>query len=190
MTSPGRLPGPDTQRAIKAADIVAGRIFLLDSPRHADRVPPFLSSDRSGLVLCGSGGHTRAGQLWRQSAGPLLIDPGSYTDQLATAGDPFSLPDGQDALIGVDLDVVLTGQRQCHSVASITPSGYVQAGDSDAFKALVRRAQDIERDDVIVAVPVALPWLTQSQYLPQLIAGLPAHPASQSDHVRRPEEPV
>ena len=57
-------------------------------------------------------------------------------------------------------------------LAAITPSRYIQAGDSAAFKALVRQAQAIERDDVIVAVPVALPWLTKQQYLAQLIAGL------------------
>jgi hypothetical protein len=69
-------------------------------------------------------------------------------------------------LFGSDLDSVLHGQRICGAAAATTPSRYVQAGDSAAFKALVRQARVIERDDVIVTVPVALPWLTQKQYLP------------------------
>jgi hypothetical protein len=108
----------------------------------------------------------------RQSNILLLSDPGSYLDQVATADEPFALPELDGALFGSDLGPLLSGQRQCHAAAAITPSCYVQAGDSAAFKALVRQAREIERDDVIVAVPVALPWLTKPQYFTQLVAGL------------------
>ena len=80
---------------------------------------------------------------------------------MATDDEPFALPDSDGALFGGDLDSLLDGQRQRHAAAAITPSRYIQAGDSAAFKALVRQAQAIERDDVIVVVPVALPWLTK-----------------------------
>ena len=80
---------------------------------------------------------------------------------MATEDEPFALPDSDGALFGGDLDAVLNGQRNSHAAAAMTPSRYIQAGDSAAFKALVRHAQAIERDDVIVAVAVALPWLTQ-----------------------------
>lgn len=170
MTEPASLPG--TQATAPASKLVAGRIFLLDSPRYARQVPAFLAPGRSGLVLAGSGGHARAADLFRQAAVPLLIDPARYIDQTATADEPFALPGGEDALFGSGLDALLAGQRQCRAAAAITPSRYVQAGDSAALKALVCQARAIERDDVIVAVPVALAWLTQQQYLRQLIAGL------------------
>ena len=170
MTEPTGIPG--TQPAVSASTLVTGRIFLLDSPRYAREMPAFLAAGRSGLVLSGSGGHARATELWPQAADPLLIDPASYLGQTATAVDPFALPGGEDTLFGSSLEALLAGQRQCRAAAAITPSRYVQAGDSAAFKALVRQARAIERNDVIVAVPVALPWLTQQQYLPQLIEGL------------------
>jgi hypothetical protein len=172
MTGPTGLPGRGKQPTTSAAVTVTGRIFLLDSSRHTHRVPPFLTGDRSGLVLCGKDGNTKADVLWRQSAGPLLIDPAAYVHEVATADEPFALPESDDALFGTNVNVLLDGQRQCHAAAAMTPSRYVQAGDSAALKALVHHAQAIERDDVIVAVPVALSWLTKDQYLPQLIAGL------------------
>lgn len=172
MTEPLRLPAPSEQPTTFAATTVTGRIFLLDNPKYTQQVPPFLAADRSGLVLSGKGGNAKADAIWRHSSSPLLIDPAAYLDQVAMADEPFALPESDGALFGSDLDSLLRGQRQCHAAAAITPSRYVQAGDSAAFKALVRQAQAIERDDVIVAVPVALPWLTKQQYLPQLIAGL------------------
>jgi hypothetical protein len=178
MTEPNGLPGPGKQPTTSATATVLGRIFLLDSPRHTQQVPPFLAADRSGLVLCGRGSHAKADTIGRHSTSPLLIDPAAYLDQVATAAEPFALPESDGTLFGSDVGAMFDGQRQCHAAAAITPSRYVQAGDSAAFKALVYQAQEIERDDVIVAVPVALPWLTQKQYLPQLIAGLQriAHP--------------
>ena len=172
MTEPRSLPAPSEQPAASAAAIVAGRIFLLDNPRYADHVPPFLAASRSGLALSGKGSNARACALWGRSGGVLLADPGAYLDRVATEDAPFALPDSDGALFGGDLDTVLEGQRNSHAAVAMTPSLYIQAGDSPAFKALVRHAQAIERDDVIVVIAVALPWLTQTQYLGQLIAGL------------------
>jgi hypothetical protein len=172
MTEPFGLPSTSEQPTTSAITMVAGRIFLLDNPRYTQHVPPFLAADRSGMVLGGKGGNAKADAIWRQSTGPLLIDLAAYLDQIATANEPFALPENDGTMIDSNLDWLLSGQRECHAAAVITPSRYVQAGDSAAFKSLVRHAQAIERDDVIVAVPVALPWLTKQQYLPQLIAGL------------------
>jgi hypothetical protein len=172
MTEPLGLPSQSAQPTTSAGTTVAGRIFLLDNPKYTQQVPPFLAADRSGLIFSGKGSNAKAEALWRQTTCPLLIDPAAYLDQVATADEPFALPESDGTMFDSDLDSLLHGQRQCHAAAAITPSRYVQAGDSDAFKALVRQAQAIERDDVIVAVPVALPWLTQQQYLPQLIVGL------------------
>jgi len=172
MTESPALPAPDTQSTTPATAVLAGRIFLLDDPRYTQHVPSFLAPGRSGLALGGNGSNAKAKAIWRQSAVPLLSDPAAYLDQVATDDEPFALPGTDGALFGSDLDSLLDGQRQCHAIAAITPSRYIQAGHSAAFKALVRQAQAIERDDVIVTVPVALPWLTKQQYLPQLIAGL------------------
>jgi hypothetical protein len=151
---------------------VTGRVFLLNSAQYTIDAPAFLDVDRSGLAVYGVSGHAKISRISPRASTPLLVDPGAYTDHLATADEPFDLPAADGALFPVDLDSVLQGQRECHAAAAITPSRYVQAGDSAAFKGLVRHAQAIERDDVIVAVPVAISWLKEEQYLPQLIAGL------------------
>ncbi len=171
MTKPFAIPGTGQRPTTSATAAVTGRIFLLDNPKFIHQVPPFLADDRSGMVLCGKGSNAKVDAISRQSTSLLLSDPAAY-NQVATVDEPFALPKCEGALFGSDLDAILQGQRQCQATATITPSRYVQAGDSAAFKALVGRARTIDRDDVIVAVPVALPWLTQKQYLPQLIAGL------------------
>src|ERR1700722_18107004 len=172
MSEPLGLPDLRKQPVTSATATMAGRILLMDNPRYTRKAPSFLAADRSGLVLSGKGSNAMAAVVGRRSNILVLSDPGAYLDQVATAEEPFALPDLAGALFGSDLDSLLSGQRQCHATAAVTPSCYVQAGDSAAFKALGRQACQIERDDVIVAVPVALPWLTKSQYLPQLIAGL------------------
>ena len=171
MTELRRLPAPGRQPATSVA-AVTGRIFLLDDPRYTRHVPTFLAADRSGLAMSGKNTNAKVKAIGGQTTSLLLSDPSAYLNQVATEEEPFALPESDGALFGSELDPLLYGQRQCHAAAAITPSRYVQAGDSAAFKALVRQAQAIERNDVIVAVPVALPWLTQQQYLPQLIAGL------------------
>lgn len=173
MTEPAAASQGSRWPTTSAITAVTGRIFLLDRPQFTRQMPTFLPADRSGLVLCGRGGNTRIDTISRHATNiPVLIDPGAYQDEVATADAPFSLPGDDGMLFGADLDTVLDGQRDSHATAAITPSRYVQAGDSAAFKALVHAAGQIKRDDVIVAVPVALPWLTQEQYLRQLIAGL------------------
>lgn len=170
MTEQPEPSNSGAQPTTSAIAAVTGRVFLLDSPMFIRQVPSFLAPDRSGLVACGNGSSTKVSTLWRQTSSPLLIDPAAYLHQVATPKEPFALPNSEGALFGSDLDDVLRGQRQCGAAVAMTPSCYVQAGDSAALKALVRQAQEIERDDVIVVIPVAQSWLTREQYLPQLIA--------------------
>jgi hypothetical protein len=151
--------------------MVADRVFLLNSAKYNDPPPPFLSATRSGLVVCGGNAHVRIAQMARNAAVPLIADPGAYVrPPLATIDAPVALPDCDGTLFGADLDMVLQRQRDGGATLAILPARYVQAGDSKALKALVAQARTIERDDVIVAVPVAIAWLKDKQYLPQLIA--------------------
>ncbi|HEY8474098.1 MAG TPA: hypothetical protein VIL37_15885 [Natronosporangium sp.] len=171
MTEPTPATRPDEPPA-PAIAAVSGRIFLLDKPEFIRRVPEFLSPDRSGLAASGKGGIMKIDALRPYATSPLLCDPAAYLDQVATPKEPFALPDDDGALFGTGLDDVLQGQRQCGAAAAITPTCYVQEGDLAALNALADAAAAIDRDDVIVAVPVALPWLTEQRYLSRLIACL------------------
>jgi hypothetical protein len=170
MTTPAERAAARPQSTTTAATLVADRVFLLNSAQYTDGPPGFLSVTRSGLVVCGGNANARMAQIGRDAPVLLMADPGAYTRQLATADAPFALPDSDGTLFGADVDMVLQGQRDCGAAVAIVPARYVQAGDSGALKALVAQANAIERDDVIVAVPVAIAWLKDKQYLRQLIA--------------------
>jgi len=170
MTTPVERPAGRLQRTTTAETVVTGRVFLLNSAKYGDPPPAFLSATRSGLVVCGPGAQNRIAEIGGASI-PLMADPGAYTrEPLATADVPLALPDSYGSLFGDALDTVLQEQRDRGATAAIVPARYVPAGDSAALKALVARAQSIERDDVIVAVPVAIAWLKDRQFLSQLIA--------------------
>jgi hypothetical protein len=171
MTTPAERPDGPKRSTTTAATMVADRVFLLNSAKYSDAPPTFLSTTRSGLVVCGANAHTKIAAMVRHTLVPLIADPGAYTSPpLATTDSLVALPDSDGTLFGADLDMVLQAQRDRGAAVAIVPSRYVQAGDSRALKALVAQAQSVERDDVIVAVPVAIAWLKDKQFLPQLIA--------------------
>ncbi|WP_460808154.1 hypothetical protein [Micromonospora zhanjiangensis] len=99
----------------------------------------------------------------------LLADPGAYRTQAATEEEPFDLP--TDRLFGGDLDTVLQDQLTRGATVPVVPSRFVHAGDMSAFNGLVKAAQAIERNDVIIPVPVDAAWL-RPEFLGKLTAGL------------------
>ncbi|WP_329260754.1 hypothetical protein OG417_25000 [Actinoallomurus sp. NBC_01490] len=143
----------------KAASAVAERILMLDRPRFVKEVPDYLDPDYGGLVLCGDNAAARTLELAKSGySGVLLEDAAAYEKEIATGEAPFALPDG-DLLFGGDLDSVLQAQIERGATAALTPTRYVPAGASDALKAIMVAAQAIDRDDVIVVVPISIAWL-------------------------------
>jgi hypothetical protein len=153
---------------------VYGRVLLFAKPQHVREVPSFLHPSRSGFGLCGPKAGEVLGKL-RQSGygGLLLADPSAYdgkkTGKAATEEEPFDLP--PDRLFGGDLNTVLQDQFDRGATVGVVPSRFVHAGHTGALKALVTGAQAIERDDVIVPVPVDAVWL-RDEFVCKLIAWL------------------
>lgn len=147
------------RHAGRAAGAVAERVLLLDRPRFVRHVPDCLDPDHGGLVLCGDGAADRTLELTAGGYGGVLLeDTAAYERQVATAKAPFALPEG-DLLFGNDLDSVLQAQLDRGATAALTPTRYVPAGASDALKAIADTAQRLDRDDVIVTLPVSIAWL-------------------------------
>jgi hypothetical protein len=118
-------------------------------------------------VLCGKNADRKARELRQEGYGSILvIDQAAYETEAATDDEPFALPEGR--LFGNGLHDVLQQQLDCGADVALTPTRYVHADDADALKGVMRAAQAIERNDVIVTVPVAITWL-RDEYLPQLI---------------------
>lgn len=157
----------------------AERVFLLDRPRYVDEVPGYLDPDHGGLVLCGDGAHSRVHELRLAGfTGRLIEDAAAYEKQVATKDEPFDLPK-DDGLFGVTLEDVLQGQIERGADWALTPSRYVQAGESAPLKALVKQAANLTHQNVIVVVAVSIGWLNRD-FRNQLTAALKAvgHPVA------------
>ncbi|MDI5937150.1 MULTISPECIES: hypothetical protein [unclassified Micromonospora] len=170
MTQPPVWSSPAPAQPAAAAQAVYGRVLLFASPRHGGTVPQYLHETRSGYGLCGPKAGLVAAKVRRDGyEGLLLADPGAYRTQAATEEEPFDLPTGQ--LFGGDLDTVLQDQFDRGASLAVAPSRFIHAGDMSAFNGLVRAAQAVERDDVIIPVAVDAAWL-RPEFLGKLTAGL------------------
>ncbi|RBJ10503.1 hypothetical protein DRA43_02510 [Micromonospora provocatoris] len=151
-----------------------GRVLLFAKPQYVKEVPSFLDPFRSGFGLCGPKAGEVLGKLRRGGYdGLLLADPSAYdgkkTGKAATEEEPFDLP--LDRLFGGDLTTVLQDQFDRGATVGVAPSRFIHAGHTGALKALVMGAQSIERDDVIVPVPIDVAWL-RDEFVGKLIAWL------------------
>lgn len=141
----------------RAARAVAQRILMLQRAKLVQGTPGYLDPDHGGLVLCGDGASARLGELRSGFSGVLLEDLAAYEKEIATPDAPFAIPEG--VLFGGDLDSVLQEQIDRGATAAIAPTRYVKAGDSAALKAILKAVDAVERDDVIVPLPVSIGWL-------------------------------
>lgn len=99
----------------------------------------------------------------------LLIEPASHAGEVATEEAPFILPPSEGELFSVSLDEVLDGQRSNGADIAITPTGYIRPQDSDALKAVIREGNALQRNDVVILMPVHYTWLLKDELL-QIIA--------------------
>jgi hypothetical protein len=124
----------------------------------------------SGLVLSGKKAHDAARALRAAAYGdPILIDPGTYVTAEATPERPFALND--DGMFPISLEDVLNAQLNSGAVAALTPTGYLHAGDTKALKAAIRQVAQLDRQDVILTLPLDAAWLT-GDHIDTLIAVL------------------
>ncbi|WP_433464156.1 hypothetical protein [Spirillospora sp. CA-128828] len=173
----------------RAAQLLDQRILVLERPRFVRAIPKLVDPVHSGLVLCDAKAARHTAALRPVSSGLLLEDQAPYEKQVATADAPFDLP--EDVLFGGDLDDVLDEQRRRGADLAIAPTRYVEAGDSDALEAIMRVAAELDRDDVLFPLPVAVTWLMNDQrrQLAAVIRRIP-HPVAlilggQRDPLRR-----
>ncbi|MGC3859271.1 hypothetical protein ACPSM1_03670 [Micromonospora chersina] len=161
---------PGEAQASAAGRALNGRVLLFAKPRFARNMPHFLHSSRSGLGLCGPDAGQAAAKIRHDGYnGVLLADPAFYDKKAATEEEPFELP--RDQLFGADLNTVLQDQIDRGATLAVAPSRFVHAGDVTAFKSLVLAAQRIDRDDVVVPIPVDVAWL-RDEFLGKLTAGM------------------
>lgn len=143
-----------------------------------DRLPWDLAP--SGLVLTGKPDFGLLDRLRR--AHPDLViayEPDADTSHVATAADSFLLP--PDDLFGeVTLGRFLDEQKEAGASFCVTPTGHLRAGDSDAAKAVIDAANELNRDDVVVRLPCEPAFLRTSADQLVAIARRSRHPVALS----------
>jgi hypothetical protein len=131
-------------------------------PRQVRTLLPYVDTACSGVILIAAD----QSELQRQRrqallervqsdwgySGLLLTDPGAHSRHLATAAQPFLLPD--DSSTRQDLDSALDAQRSAGAAVCLTPTGYIDAGNTDALRAAATAVAQLNRKDVIFTVPV------------------------------------
>ena len=164
----GPLHGPRTTER-DAVSVLRDRVLLMatnPSPGLLATVDP----RTGGIVLSGTTAAAMARPVSRAFSNlPILIDPASARDYVATAEHPFQIE--ADGMIPQTLGGLLQGQRDAGATLVITPSGQITAGDSAALKALLYEANTIAGQDVLTLVVVEDVWLTPP-WIDQLCAVL------------------
>jgi len=170
MTEPPVWSSPAHRQTSAAARALYGRVLLFARPHFVKDVPPFLHPSRSGFGLCGPCADAKIKALRDGGYDELLLAcPGAYHAKAATEDEVFDVPSGR--LFGGDLDTVLRDQLDRGATIPVVPTRFVHAGHLAVFNRLVREAQEINRDDVIIPVAVDVTWL-RDEFLRKLIAGL------------------
>ncbi|TDD32900.1 hypothetical protein E1287_21090 [Actinomadura sp. KC06] len=162
-----------------AARAIAQRILTVERPQLLNSLPPaHLNVDHGGLVVCGSNASARLQALRSAFNGVLSEDIAAYEKQTATPTEPFALPTG--GMFGCDLPDVVQQQIDRGASFAITPTRYVNARDSASLKAILKEVSKLERDDVLVVLPVAIGWLQDETARRQLTAviNLIPHPVA------------
>jgi hypothetical protein len=154
-----------------AAGILTDRVLLHTSWDTCRKLLP-LPEHIGGLVLRGAGAATGIKHLTKAGFDrPIAFDPEGYEDAAATEDEPFVLLPDDDSLFGLTLEQELQRQRDFGACIALTPTGYLYAGDSDALRAAVRAAGQIDRNDVVFSVPLDVGWF-QAEHIDHLIAVL------------------
>jgi len=134
----------------------------------AAHVAPLVDTATGGLVLTGAHANHAVRELRKMHPNLLLLaEPDAATRYVATASNPFLL--NQDGLFSETLTGVLEGQRLSGADLTVTPTGFIEAGDYAALKAAVEAANNVDRDDLVALLPVSYHWMADP-HVRQLIA--------------------
>ncbi|MCX4587033.1 hypothetical protein [Streptomyces sp. NBC_01481] len=140
---------------------------VLDTLPHIDR-------QYGGLVLTGVDAPVRCREI--RNAFPDLVvamDHESHVYAAATADAPFGIRtrNGFQSVSGSELSEVLEGQLLNKTSFAVTPTCFIHHDDEgdQVIRAVVSRANALDRTDTVVLLPVSYKWL-QSASLPRLAA--------------------
>lgn len=151
---------------------LANRILTYTPPTYLPAVLPHLDPDTGGVVVIGAPNTDHARWLTEHGYdGPFLLDPATYQHYTATPDAPFWQPDGQ--LFPLPLTDTLDQQLRAGARVTLTPTGYIRAGDLPSLQAAARIVRHLDRRDVVFVVPIDVSLL-DTAFIHDVIAILTA----------------
>ncbi|MDN4641850.1 hypothetical protein QCD70_16495 [Agreia sp. PsM10] len=168
---PSAVPAaPRTIEVGHARNLITDRQWHVTGENRADAAA-LVTPTHSGLFLTGENSRRAAADLRaRYSDTPFIVEPQALRDHWADEDAPFAVPDGSGGFdVTLPLEAMLDRQRLGGNPLAMTPTGQIRVGDSEALKAVIETANDLDREDVLVAVPLAANWLGKQPLTDQII---------------------
>lgn len=159
MAASPRRPVSGARPRQSALRLLADRVLVHAPLRTAAEMLDLISPLSSGLVVATARPAEAVGQLREGESfdGVLLADPQAYLKYWATPDEPFLGEPGR--LFGGTPAELVKEQLEAGADAALTPTGCIRAGNAAALRAALEQAARLERDDVIVSVPLEKGWL-------------------------------
>lgn len=158
------------QSKVSVRQALRDKCLTVASPDDATAVVRHLDTRYGGIVFSSTVGIAK-GHTVRQMFPGLVIAADhrerDKEERPATPQEPIALPSLAGGLFSAlqpkdALDQFIADQLAAGAHFSVIPGRVIRAEDSASLRALIERSNTIDRDDVIVRVPISYPWLRES----------------------------
>lgn len=145
---------------------LAGRVLLAVDAKAAHTYPQLIHAHvvdphDTGLIVPGRNLAAVRGLRTNHPTLFFMCDPPESGQFTASAATPFPTETDHQASLLPPLTLEQRIQQQIDAGASLafTPTGYLLAGDHGALRAVITQANLLNRDDVVVLLPMDHTWL-------------------------------
>lgn len=158
---------PVAVKATRARLLLRDRILLLGVGADARALAAGVDRTTGGIVVVGADARKAVRSLSQMFPDLLLIEQaGAHEVRTATPGQPFPFEDEPDPdvprLFEVEqtLEGYLDAQVRNGATLAMLPTGFIAAEDFSTLTAVVKAANAIDREDVILHLPLSYKWLS------------------------------
>jgi hypothetical protein len=166
------------------------RLLILGTADDIYANMPFIDPAHGGAVVLGAQARTAVRRLRHAYPDMLILEqPTVHADHAASKDNPFIINSAasasdQPSLFEVPpktLEGEIEAQIANGASLGVPPTGFIEAGDVHALRAVVETANRIQRSDVLLHLPLAHVWIS-GDGLTKVIAGVKrsVHPVAVS----------
>lgn len=157
------------QSKVSVRQALRDKCLTVASPDDATAVVRHLDTKYGGIVFSSTGGIVRGHTIGQMFSGLVIAADYRERDkeaQPATPQEPVALPTLAGGMLAAlppeeALEQFIVGQLDAGAHISVIPGRVIRAEDSASLKALIDRSNAVDRDDVVIRVPISYPWLRE-----------------------------